>query len=631
MTTAPLYVIKLGSATLRHPGIFAEIAEVRRRGARVLVVCGGAEGIARHYENIGRPVPEVTLRNGDTARYCPPQEMPHLVAAYETITLPRIRDGLAGHGLEAFAAIAAHGALVTGRANRPLATVAGGRARIIRDHRAGTVTSVNTGRLRALLDAHDVVCLSPPVMDEAGGPLLNVDADMLAAELSNALDADHLRLVTGTAGILTDITDPGSTLRDAVAGTAAPYVAGRMKQKVRAAELALKGTADVAIAGPHTMADRAGWTRFWPTEPDADLALLSRSVGIPSVSRDERELALFLADWCQDRKITAEVDEAGNLVAERGDGPRTLLLLGHLDTVPFRWPVRWRDSPGVGTVLTGRGSVDAKAPLSAFLQVLADAAVPAGWRLRVVGAVEEEISSSKGAFHVRDHHTRADAVVIGEPSGSGALTLGYHGLFKLRVSVSVPSGHSAGRDAVSAPDRLMESLSDIRAAVLKEADGALSAVIDMSCGARADSQSATAVLNFRVPPGADPGALCEAAGRAAGPDAEITVLRATPGYASGRSTVLARSFTRGFRREGIRPRFLLKKGTSDMNTLATAWRDVPMVAFGPGDSSLDHTDSERIGAEEYRRGRAVLRNAVEEFFALASAESAEEEKTESSR
>lgn len=76
-------------------------------------------------------------------------------------------------------------------------------------------------------------------------------------------------------------------------------------------------------------------------------------------------------------------------------------------------------------------------------------------------------------------------------------------------------------------------------------------------------------------------------------------------------------FTRAFGQSGIRPTYVVKKGTSDMNTLATTWRDVPMVAYGPGDSTLDHTDVERIAAEDYRTARTVLGDAVARWFALS--------------
>lgn len=613
---SPLYVIKIGSATLEHENVFGELADLVARGAQVLVVAGGAAGIERHYRGSGREIPSLSLANGENVRHCPPEEIPHLVEAYEQVTLPLLRAGLDHHGLSSFVSVAGRSGLVGADTNHPVrAFTSTGRTRVVRDHRVGVPSRVDTARLTTLLETFDIVCLSPPVADNAGGGMLNADADVLAAVLSNALGADHLRLVTGTAGLLRDADDPASTVHDLHPGEGGVFAHGRMRQKVRAAEMALAKGADVAVAGPHTMADPSGWSRFWRLpDPGDDLRLLARAASIPSVSGDERELAVYLRTWCREQGIDAYIDGAGNLVAERGHGERTLMLLGHMDTVPHHWPVRWQEDE-----LSGRGTVDAKGSLACFLEVLASARIPEGTRLVAVGAVEEEISTSRGAFHVRDHQ-RADAVVIGEPSGSRTLTLGYFGLFKLGVTVTVPAGHSAGADALSAPDKLLTTLSGLREAVLAQAPDALSAVIDLSNSSGLASHSATGVLNFRVPPGTDIEELLKTVVDRTPDGVDVQVLRATPGRSGGRTSPPARAFGRSFTHLGIRPRHVVKKGTSDMNTLATTWDGVPMVAFGPGDSSLDHTDTERIGADEYREAREVLSRAVANWLDRAAGE-----------
>ncbi|WP_017577878.1 M20/M25/M40 family metallo-hydrolase [Nocardiopsis kunsanensis] len=613
---SPLYVIKIGSATLEHESVFGELAELVARGARVLVVAGGAAGIERHYRETGRRVPTLSLANGERVRHCPPEEVPHLVDAYEQVTLPLVTAGLEHHGLTSFVSVAGRSGLAGADTNRPVrALTPTGRTRVVRDHRVGVPNRVDTARITTLLEAFDVVCLSPPVADNAGGGMLNADADVLAAVLSNALGADHLRLVTGTRGLLRDADDPASTVHDLHPGEGDAFAHGRMRQKVRAAEMALDEGADVAVTGPHTMADPTAWSRFWRLpEPGDDLRLLTRAASIPSVSGDEHELAVYLRTWCHGRGIDAHIDGAGNLVAERGRGERALMLLGHMDTVPHHWPVHWQ-----GEELSGRGTVDAKGSLACFLEVLASARVPEGTRLTVVGAVEEEISTSRGAFHVRDHQ-RADAVVIGEPSGSRTLTLGYFGLFKLGVTVTVPAGHSAGADALSAPDKLISTLSELREAVLAQAPDALSAIIDVGNSSGLASHSARGVLNFRVPPGADIETLLKTVVDHTPDGVDVQVLRSTPGRSGGRTSPPAKAFGRSFAHLGIRPRHVVKKGTSDMNTLATTWDGVPMVAFGPGDSSLDHTDTERIGADEYRRAREVLSLAVANWLGRAAEE-----------
>jgi LysW-gamma-L-lysine carboxypeptidase len=611
-----LYVVKLGSASLEHGAVFDELLQLRRRGARILLIAGGAAGITEHYRRAGRTVRTVTLRGGETVRYCPPDEMPHLVAAYEQVTLPAVEAQLSERGLSVFAATAHKGALVCARPNKPLRVTENGRTRLVRDHRAGTVSEVDATHLSSLLDAFDVVCLSPPVAATDGGTPLNVDADVLAAETARALDAEHLRLVTGTAGLLTDPEVPTSTLRHATWGEGLQFATGRMRQKVRAAEIALKGTCDVAITGPHTLST-ADCTWFWRAPaPSPELTLLTRAVELSSVSRDEHEIAHFLAGWCVENGLPAEVDAAGNLVATRGSGSRRLLMLGHLDTVPHRWPVSWSEDG----VLTGRGTVDAKASLVTYLRLLADLEVPQDVQIRVVGAVQEEITAS-GAFFARDHYP-ADAVIIGEPSGAQALTIGYYGLVKVRLSTAEHTEHTAGKGVRTAGDRMVEVLRQVREEVAQLEPEAMVAVLGINARNEGDMQVGEAVVDVRVPPRLDVQELLAALHKPAVDPVRLDILRATPGVATPRSNPLVKSFQRAFSATGTVPRFLMKKGSSDMNTLATTWRDVPMVAYGPGDSKLDHTPHEHISASEFHQAQSVLRAAVQEWAGITDATSA---------
>ena len=42
-----------------------------------------------------------------------------------------------------------------------------------------------------------------------------------------------------------------------------------------------------------------------------------------------------------------------------------------------------------------------------------------------------------------------------------------------------------------------------------------------------------------------------------------------------------------------------------MNVVGPAWH-CPIVAYGPGDSSLDHTPNEHLDLAEYRQAIAIL-------------------------
>jgi [amino group carrier protein]-lysine/ornithine hydrolase len=187
---------------------------------------------------------------------------------------------------------------------------------------------------------------------------------------------------------------------------------------------------------------------------EAAIELVRGLVAIPSLSRQEAAASTWLA--FQMRAIgfdRAYVDDAGNAVGELGNpsASRTIVLLGHIDTVPGSIPVRIENDR-----LYGRGSVDAKGPLAAFVAGAARfgsaAAKAASLRVVVVGAVEEEAATSKGARYIA---ARFDgrrepiptACVIGEPSHWDRVTLGYKGRLLLDFTASQPTAHTAGPDA----------------------------------------------------------------------------------------------------------------------------------------------------------------------------------------
>ena len=66
-----------------------------------------------------------------------------------------------------------------------------------------------------------------------------------------------------------------------------------------------------------------------------------------------------------------------------------------------------------------------------------------------------------------------------------------------------------------------------------------------------------------------------------------------------KSNALVRAFLASIREQGLKPRFKVKTGTSDMNVVGPAW-NCPILAYGPGDSKLDHTPVEPELAKERR-------------------------------
>ena len=127
------------------------------------------------------------------------------------------------------------------------------------------------------------------------------------------------------------------------------------------------------------------------------LTFLQELLSIPSPPGDEDAVAEYLVEHITALGFRTYRDEVGNVVGMLGDpkAERNVVLLGHMDTVPSLIPVRRR-----GNRLYGRGAVDAKGPLAAFVSATARAACRfTQCRVTVIGAVEEE-THGRGARHL---------------------------------------------------------------------------------------------------------------------------------------------------------------------------------------------------------------------------------------
>ena len=116
-------------------------------------------------------------------------------------------------------------------------------------------------------------------------------------------------------------------------------------------------------------------------------------------------------------------------------------------------------------------------------------------------------------------------------------------------------------------------------------------------------------IGLRLPPGADVADL-QRRMRTWVDGAELAFPYNEPPFRAEKNIPPVRALLRAIRAEGGRPRFKLKTGTSDMNVVGPAW-GCPIVAYGPGDSSLDHTPGEHIDLNEFGRGINVLARALE--------------------
>jgi len=377
------------------------------------------------------------------------------------------------------------------------------------------------------------------------------------------------------------------------------------------------GTTDRAVTGVESSSPEY--------DQSVEVSLLKNMLIIPSYSRQENALAHYLVEQAQLLGLHSYVDDVGNWIAsthprEAHTGSQPVILLGHMDTVRGYIPVRIQDG-----ILHGRGAVDAKGPLAAFLcaAVRLSRSVRADsfqHPIMVIGAVEEESATSRGARALVERY-QPFACVIGEPSGSQAVTIGYKGRLLLEYCITRPAHHSAGSQqnpnevAVTFWNRVSQYAAEWNRQYATNSTFAslMPSLRSLSTNQNGLEDQAQLHIGFRLPPDYDIAALRTQLEQWANEDeAHISFSGEEAAFQTTRTTTVSRAFISAIRTIGGQPVFKHKTGTSDMNVVGLAWGQ-NIVAYGPGDSRFDHTPQEHIHIAEYIQAIDILELVLKEL------------------
>ena len=349
-----------------------------------------------------------------------------------------------------------------------------------------------------------------------------------------------------------------------------------------------------------------------------DFDVLMDLVSTPSVSGNERAASNVYARHARRLGYTASVDALSNAVAHRGasakDARVHIVLLGHIDTVPGNIPVRLENG-----ILHGRGSVDAKGPLAAMLVAGSRATLPEGVRLTVAGAVGEESAGSPGARSLVGQWS-PDACIIGEPSAWDGVTLGYKGRLLVTATMRRGMTHTAGPDR-SAGDqvgvwwrRMADLVDELNVGRTTPFEIVQSTIRHMRTYSDGIYERAEIQVGLRLPVGMMPDEIGAKLIALAPEGVEVETDGPEIPHATDRNDPVVRALSSAIRAQGGRPHPKVKTGTADFNVVGPEWK-CPIAAYGPGDSSLDHTPHEHLHVDEFFRAVEVLTTAIETLSA----------------
>ncbi len=353
-------------------------------------------------------------------------------------------------------------------------------------------------------------------------------------------------------------------------------------------------------------------------------------VSIPSVTGNEKEVALYLESRLNDMGCRTRLFEVAedrfNVYAEiEGEEKKrpALLFHGHLDTVPAYGMTAPFDSRVEDERVYGRGAVDQKGGVAAVVDAF-ERFIRRGSPLKrsvvFVGVVDEE-SEHRGSMALSEMGVDADFGVITEPSEC-RIGVGCKGTAPIHVRVKGEAAHGCrpwlGKNAVLAGMDIARALMEKEFPVIEiegigEVRGSLNlGKIEGGNAYNIVPDSCDLWFDRRLIPGETQNhileevrSVCESYGKRTGIEVTTEIGRPDwnwepvkkrgllPALADMKSGAIDAVVKAHRRATGKEPVFYFTDGYHEMDFLVN---DLGMNAihYGPGDSSLCHTDNEYL-------------------------------------
>jgi len=225
-----------------------------------------------------------------------------------------------------------------------------------------------------------------------------------------------------------------------------------------------------------------------------------------------------------------------------------------------------------------------------------------------VAALADEENKSAGARELIRSGAKFDHVIIGEPTGTSGIAIEYRGLIHLDIRCQSRAEHSS-----SSKSNLIAEMCERILKIYSAPDSYLGPTITPTIFRAGEyinvsPSSAYTHLDIRYGRGMDEGEIIKKV-KETFTSCEVEVKDHVPPVAVSPNEPAVKAIMRGLLVNNIKPRLIRKTGTSDMNILAQLTRSI--VTYGPGDSTMEHTESEKITLEELYIAASTYKYAVD--------------------
>lgn len=354
--------------------------------------------------------------------------------------------------------------------------------------------------------------------------------------------------------------------------------------------------------------------------------LLRELVSTPSPSGRENEIGELIEERLTDAGLRIERMRVPgcrgfNLLCRIGEGGETLILNGHMDTIP-PYEMEHPYEPWIEDgVLHGRGACDMKGGLAAMILTAEElSGVEAENTLLLTFVVDEE-NQGLGTITLLLRGVRGDAAIVCEPTDLKLCTAQY-GYVEVRLRTHGRSAHGATPEwGVNAIERMTRALEHLRRLpMLWEGEERPALNVGIIRGGE-DSwivpHLCEADILISTPPELPTSHVVEELRRHLSElgdiSPELEVLEMDEGYRLSLQEPIVRLMAESIRRVLGCVEYSAARSWTDANTLFN-YGGIPTVVYGPGELHRAHSALEGVRIRDVALCARVLTSACREFL-----------------
>lgn len=242
-----MMVIKVGGAGgINYDLVLQDLARYKE----VVLIHGGSYELNELSTKLGKPPQMVTSSSGYVSRRTDRETLEIFTMVYCGKMNKMIVEKLQHLGVNAVGLSGIDGRLLIGR-RKNIIIVENGKKKVVHDDYTGTVKEVNATLIKLLMNQGFIPVVTPPALSYEN-EMINVDGDRAAAMIASALEADVLIILSNIPGLLRDVNDENSLIKEIRKETldeAMQFAQGRMKKKIMGAFEALERGVTKVIFG----------------------------------------------------------------------------------------------------------------------------------------------------------------------------------------------------------------------------------------------------------------------------------------------------------------------------------------------------------------------------------------------